>query len=83
MIKNEARADKERWIKKRLGGTSWDPIKEVSRKASPQVVALRRGGEGKGGRGDTREGPADIYAEHLQHIQWGLQEEPREEPEGA
>ena len=45
MIKKAAREDKEEWIKGRLEEKFWDPIKEVTKKPSPQVVALKRGKE--------------------------------------
>ena len=35
MTKNEARADKDRWIKGRLEEKLWGPAKEVTKKPPP------------------------------------------------
>ena len=77
MIKKAAREDKEEWIKGRLEEKFWDPIKEVTKKPSPQVVALKRG---KGWGNDGAEGgAAEVYAEHLAQEQWEQEEEEVEE----
>ena len=67
-IRKAAKEDKAAWVERRLGENFWDPIKEVTRKPSPSVVALARRGKDADQLGAK---PAETYAEFLGTEQWG------------
>ena len=75
MIRAAAREDKRNWIIAGLEIKFWDPIKEVTRKPQPRVVALvpAKGG-GKEAQSMGSQKPAQTYADYLRTTQWGAGE---------
>ena len=81
MVKASAREDKKEWVEQGLKDKFWEPIKAITRKSSPQVVTLKdpTGPEqGATGRGK----PAEMYAKHLEKVQWGKGEAEEEADPG-
>ena len=56
------------WVKKGLAEKFWDPIKEVTRNKSPQVVALK---PRKNGRAVSGGSAVEVYAEFLEKSNGG------------
>ena len=74
MIRARAREDKLAWITRGLEEKFWEPIKECTRKQKPRVVTLRAQGGGDG-QEPAPATPAQIYADYLGKVQWGVASE--------
>ena len=66
-IKAAAREDRVKWMEGKMTGNFWDPVKMLTKPRAPKVVALSR----NKGEGEIDSKPCEVYADHLEEVQWG------------
>ena len=69
-IKAAAREDRVKWLEGKITDNFWDPVKMLTKPRAQKVVALTR----DKGHGGVDSKPCEVYADHLEEVQWGTSE---------
>ena len=79
-IRTAAKANKREWLDQQLETGDWQPITNLKKPFVQKVLRLQGSGQGQE---DCTDSNAEVYAQHLAHVQWadagvphGLAEEP-------